>query len=92
MGRQLNIRSDEAYAIAHKLSRQQNRSVTAVVVDALREQEKFMQDAEDIYSEQAVEERERQLKAFIAKFRGSLKPGETSDHSDMYDEHGLPIR
>jgi antitoxin VapB len=91
MGRQLNIRSDEAYVLAHKLARKQKRSVTAVVVDALREQEKSMQPAEDIYSEQAVEERLKQLNALIAKFKGSLEPGITSDHSDMYDEHGLPI-
>ena len=35
MGRQLNIRSDQAYELASTLARKQQKSVTAVVEEAL---------------------------------------------------------
>lgn len=35
MGRQLNIRSDRAYALASELSKKQHKSITRVVEEAL---------------------------------------------------------
>jgi hypothetical protein len=35
MGRQLNIRSDRAYALASELSKKQHKSITKVVEEAL---------------------------------------------------------
>ena len=91
MGKQLNIRSDEAYVLAHRLARAQKRSVTAVVVNALR-QEALSAGAEpDIFSEEAVAERMRLMQEVIRSTRENLQPGTIDDHGDMYDENGLPV-
>ncbi len=91
MGRQLNIRSDEAYEMAHKLARQQKRSVTAVVVDALRSKAEQKETQEDIFSDAAVAQRVELIASFRQKWAGCAPPGDNSNHDDMYDEHGLPI-
>ena len=87
MGQQLNIRSDEAYALAHDLARRLDTTATEVVERALREyaakhrartltpdQRAFVEDV------MALAERSAAVK----------RPGATSDHSDLYDEKGLP--
>jgi hypothetical protein len=91
MGRQLNIRSDEAYAMAHKLAREEGRSVTSIVVDALRSRVEQADTREDIFSESAIARRVELISAFRQKWVGSIQPGENSNHDDMYDENGLPI-
>lgn len=53
MGAQISIRSDEAHALAHKLAREQHRTVTKVIELALKayarehEQQKEKQSARD---------------------------------------------
>jgi hypothetical protein len=89
MGKQLNIRSDEAYALAHRLAREQKRSVTAVVVDALRQE--AAGDAGDMFSEKSVADRMRKMQEAIRRTRENLKPDAGDDLGDMYDENGLPV-
>jgi hypothetical protein len=91
MGRQLSIRSDEAYALAHRLARRQKRSVTAVVVDALRQEALAAGPEPDMFSEEAVADRLHQMREAIRRTRENLKPGAVDDHGAMYDENGLPV-
>jgi hypothetical protein len=87
MPRQLNIRSDEAYELAHRVARQSGKSVTEVVTQALRQvhgplpPEVSPQDAAETY---------RMLMELASQGGERKKPGATSDRTDMYDEHGLP--
>ena len=80
----LNIKSERVHELARALSQATGKPMTAVIEEAL--QEKLVRV-----------ERESQLPARIAWIEASLKelgppaPGLTSDHSDLYDEDGLPV-
>jgi antitoxin VapB len=91
MGKQLNIRSDEAYELAQALARQENKSVTRVVTESLRARAAASAALRDMFAPAAVMEREKALTALIERQRLSLPPGMTVDHSDLYDKDGLPI-
>lgn len=89
MPRQLNIRSDEAFETAQRLARRQGRPVTEVVVNALRAYDAaFSADAGLTPEQQAEYEALLQIARVAAQ---RARGGAGSDHSDMYDEHGLPI-
>ncbi|MBP2149452.1 type II toxin-antitoxin system VapB family antitoxin [Xanthobacter autotrophicus DSM 597] len=89
MARQLNIRSDEAFETAQRLARRQGRPVTEVVVNALRAYDAALSSDTALTPEQQAEyEALRQLARSAAQ---RAKEGAVSDHSDMYDEYGLPI-
>jgi hypothetical protein len=90
MGKQLNIRSDEAYALAHRLARTQRRSVTAVVEDALRQEAMNMDRRESSLIPKAQAEFQR-IMELARQVRAMIPPDTSLDHSDMYDENGLPI-
>jgi antitoxin VapB len=91
MARQLNIRSDEAYKIAHRLAKRRGQTVTAVVTDALRQQQEHDRPAArpEVPPEQSAETI-RMLLELSERSSRAAKPGSTSDHSYLYDEHGLP--
>ena len=42
MGAQMNIKSDEAYALASEIARREGVSLTQAVVDALRARQRFL--------------------------------------------------
>ena len=90
MARQLNVRSDHAYELAHQLARRLGLSVTQVVEKALHDYKIDMPAiAEAMTAKQrAVYESLRAASIETAKRK---IPGATSDHSDLYDEDGLPI-
>lgn len=89
MARQLNIRSDEAFETAKRLARRQGRPVTEVVLNALRTYDAAVTADADLTPEQQAEyEAWREIARQAAQ---SAKSGAASDHSDMYDEFGLPI-
>jgi hypothetical protein len=90
MPRQLNIRSDEAYEIAHRAAKQSGKTVTEVVTNALRQQHGAATPVREVPSEVASETF-RVLKELSREGARLKRPGATSDHSDMYDEYGLPI-
>jgi hypothetical protein len=92
MPKQLNIRSDEAYDIAHALARRDNRSVTEIVETALRAMRDRSEAQEDILSPDAILKRYEKLRRLRARIAASRLPdgSDPSDHSDLYDEHGLP--
>ena len=91
VGKQLNIRSDEAYALAQALARQENKSVTRVVTESLRARAAGSATLRDIFAPAAVMAREKALTALIERQRLSLPDAMTVDHSDLYDKDGLPI-
>ena len=84
MGAQLNIKSEDAYALASQLAELTGESLTSVVTRALR-------------SELERERRERDIEAKVARMlaagreiRSHLREEITSDHSCLYDENGFP--
>jgi hypothetical protein len=89
MPRQLNIRSDEAYRIAHRLAKKHGQSVTEVVTEALRRRESETTRMPEVSPEEAAETI-RILMELSKRSAKAAKPGTTSDHSDLYDEDGLP--
>ena len=91
MPRQLNIRSDRAYETARRLAEHCNTSTTRVVEDALDEyaSRRMLPSAKVTKDEAAAFLAE--LDRLIEAARPFRKPAATSDHSDMYDENGLPI-
>lgn len=90
MARQLNIRSDEAYETAHQLAAHLGETTTKIVRDALDEYAaRNMLPSRNVTKEEA-EAFLTELDRLIEAARPFRKPGATSDHSDMYDENGLP--
>jgi hypothetical protein len=90
--KQLNIRSNDAYERAHRLARQRNTSVTAVIEQALRRYEAGSGMAAAELSPEEIAENGRILDEMMHDLWGGKGPpaGATSDHSWMYDENGLP--
>ncbi len=88
MARQLNIRSDEAFAIASQLARRTGRSRADVVLAALLS----YADAK------AVKKLTAKQRAFVdelmalARRSAAAAPDDmSSDHSRRYDDKGLPV-
>jgi antitoxin VapB len=86
MGTQLNIKSEDAYRLASRLSELTGESMTAVVTEALRER---LDRQLRVRDRDARLERLRAITADIRAAMGDDLP--TSDHSWLYDnETGLP--
>jgi hypothetical protein len=86
MPRQLNIRSDEAYDIAHRLAQQRGKTVTEVVTDALRQEDgKRTVEAPPDQAAETI----RILRELSERSAKAAKPGTTSDHAYLHGEHGL---
>lgn len=89
MSKQLNIRSDEAHRLAQIISERTGRPVVEVVVQALRDLGARLPALEGMTPAQRAEY--EALRALARQAAKHKRPGATSDHSDMYDEHGLPV-
>ena len=87
--KQLSIRSDEAYRLARAIAQETDQPIVQVVVAALRNY------AAELPANDGMTPGQRAtyeaLTALSRKTAKGKKPGATSDHSDMYDEFGLPI-
>ncbi len=79
----MNIESKEAQQLARTIAGHTGESLTAAVVVALRERLERLE-------RQANIEGRRALVDEIIRRSGPTAPGVTSDHSDLYDEIGLP--
>lgn len=88
MGRQLNIRSDEAYELAHMIARRVGRPVSDVVRDALRYYGDALPQIDGLTPTQR--QRYESLRALAKRTAATAIPGATSDHDDLYDDFGLP--
>ncbi len=89
MPRQLNVRNDEAYETATALAKRLRTTTTDVVVRALRR----LASEEAAAAGPMTDKQQRDydaLRAIVAEAAKHKLPGATSDHTDMYDEFGLP--
>ena len=91
MPRQLNIRSDKAFETARQLSQEFGMTTTKVVEEALDEYRARRSLPSRRVTREEAAARVAEIEALIEAARPFIKPGATSDHSDMYDENGLPI-
>lgn len=90
MPKQLNIRSDEAFEIAHRAAKERGTTVTEIVTDALRARHGAPETVREVPPEVAAEIY-RILTELSREGARRKKPGATSDHSDFYDDNGLPV-
>ena len=79
----MNIKSEKAQRLARQLADRIGQSMTAAVEQALEAEIRRL-DQEDDFAARKARVRE------IVKRSGPTPPGVTSDHSDLYDEIGLP--
>jgi antitoxin VapB len=79
----LNIKNEEVQSLAKELARATGDSMTEAIRKALKEKLERIRQDEDFAAKKA---RVRE----ILKRSGPTPPGLTSDHSDLYDEWGLP--
>ena len=85
MGTQLNIKSDDAYRLASRLSELTGESLTTVVTKALQSE---LDREERLRDKAALKER---LLAIAAQIKANMPDDVTSDHDWLYDEEtGLP--
>ena len=79
----LNIKNEEVHRLARQLADETGTSMTAAIGVALREKLARLE------RENGREGRIERLRAMLDEL-GPPPPGLTSDHSDLYDEDGLP--
>lgn len=79
----LNIKNDEVQRLAKELALATGQSMTSAIEAALREKLYRMHRDRDIELRRAEVRR-------IVERGGPTPEGLTSDHSDLYDEIGLP--
>jgi antitoxin VapB len=85
MGTQLNIKSEDAYRLASRLSELTGESLTAVVTKALRTE---LDREQRLRDKAALADK---LWAIAAEIKANMPDDVTSDHSWLYDdETGLP--
>lgn len=88
MTKQLSVRSEEAYRLAHVIAGELGRPVVQVVEEALRAYGSKLPSREGMNPAQRADY--EALRALAREAARHKLPGATSDHSDMYDEFGLP--
>ncbi len=86
--KQLNVRSDEAYEIASRLSKRTGRPRSDVVLAALLNYAEIRKLKKLTPKERAFVD---ELLALARRSAEVADPRMTSDHSRLYDEKGLPI-
>lgn len=88
MSRQLNIRNDEVYRLAHEVAADMGKPVTEAMLTLLRA---YKPAAPAVHSH-TQEQRAwlEEVRALALEASRHKPPGMTSDHSDLYDENGLP--
>ncbi|PZO79720.1 MAG: PSK operon transcription factor [Mesorhizobium amorphae] len=79
----MNIKNPVVEKLADELAALTGKTKTAAIQTALEESLNRRRAEED------VAERRRRLREIVRSF-GPVPDGETSDHSDLYDELGLP--
>ncbi|KMO12658.1 type II toxin-antitoxin system VapB family antitoxin [Methylobacterium platani] len=89
MAKRLIIEDDEIVGIAERMARRLGTTPNDVVTRLLREAEPRAAAKISLTpAQQADYEALRALVKDVARFR---QPGATSDHSEFYDENGLPV-
>jgi hypothetical protein len=88
MSRQLNIRNDEVYRLAHEVAADMGKPVTEAMLTLLRAYKPETPAVDEHTAEQRAWLEE--IRALAMEASRYAPPGMTSDHSDLYDEYGLP--
>ncbi len=83
---QLNIKDDALIAEAKELAALLGTSATGAVREAVQERLAREKAARDARKQRMFEE----IMAIAERSSKLFPPGSTSDHSDLYDENGLP--
>lgn len=77
----MNIKNQEAYDLARQLAREEGKSITQVVLEALR----------DRYRQLDAKERRRKFNQLRKEMAKDLEGLKSTDIDDLYDEEtGLP--
>ena len=84
MGSQLNIKSDEAYALVAELAELTGESMTVAVIGAVRQR----LDQERRARDKAL--RAARMLEDAAQIRAHMREPVSSDHSWLYGDDGLP--
>jgi antitoxin VapB len=79
----LNIKNPTVERLAKELAAETGETMTSAIQTALEER------LQRLRRERDVEERIRRIDEVIRR-SGPTPPGARSDHSDLYDEDGLP--
>ena len=79
----MNIKSEKAHPLAKRLARETGTSVTAAGESALEEK------LERLHWSIDAEAKFQRIKQYVDALPPP-PPGLTSDHSDLYDDDGLP--
>ena len=79
----LNIKSEDVHRLARQLAKRTGKTMTAAIEAALREKIERLDREQDV---EAVVARVMR----IVRESGPPAPDQTSDHSDLYDDRGLP--
>lgn len=87
MSEKLVIESDEAVGLARDIAERMGITPHQAVLRGLRALETDLRDARPEWDRSAFVAR---ILALGERARAELPPGTTSDHSDLYDETGLP--
>ncbi len=80
----LNIKNERVEALARRLASRTGETMTGAIEKALEER------LERVDNQNDKAERLRRIRAITADLPPP-PPGVNSDHSDLYDEDGLPI-
>lgn len=79
----MNIKSERAHDLAKRVARRTGTSITTAVEEALQEKLERLETAAN------AEAKYKRIRELIDSLPPP-PPGVTSDHSDLYDEWGLP--
>lgn len=88
--KQLNVRSDEAHAIAHELAERLGATTTEVVVSALREYKSKHRIPSRLVTPEEAEANYRAIMRGVEEARRRAPPKESWTTDELYDESGLP--
>ena len=81
----LNIKNEDVHRLARELASATGESMTSAIRKALEER---LERVERVREEQ-IAEKKRRLRKLLDSLP-PVPPDVTSDHSELYDEYGLP--
>jgi len=79
----INIKNEKVEELARNLAMQTNQSITGAIEQALNGELRRLEREAD------YETRKARIKEILRR-SGPTPPGVTSDHTDLYDDRGLP--
>jgi antitoxin VapB len=79
----MNIKNEKVERLARQLADETGLSITGAIERALET------EIARLHRQRDVAERKRRIREIVDSF-GPVPEGVTSDHSDLYDEWGLP--